>query len=196
MSLVDLNVIVQKLSAGSISVGDLDIIARHCMGKDRVVELGTNIGSSTIAMACCAKQVFTVDIFEKIDLVEDAQQREAYRVAFEHNQHTFEKIKERLRPFPNIDVTQSRSYDAAAMFHDQSVDTLFIDADHSISGVSRDYEAWLPKMKQGGLILFHDCVPGFGAEVFWLDYVLKDPRVQEYIYYPIFSSSIKIAEVM
>lgn len=36
------------------------------------------------------------------------------------------------------------------------VDFLFIDADHSYEGVKQDLEDWLPKVKSGGKVFFHD----------------------------------------
>jgi hypothetical protein len=46
---------------------------------------------------------------------------------------------------------------AAATLHaDQSVDFCFIDADHTEAAVRRDIEAWLPKIKPGGILAGHD----------------------------------------
>jgi predicted O-methyltransferase YrrM len=39
------------------------------------------------------------------------------------------------------------------------IDVLFIDADHAYESVRADYETWLPYVKVGGLILFHDIRP-------------------------------------
>jgi len=37
-----------------------------------------------------------------------------------------------------------------------SLDFVFIDADHTEAGVRRDIEAWVPKVRKGGMILGHD----------------------------------------
>jgi len=39
---------------------------------------------------------------------------------------------------------------------DGSLDFAFIDGDHSREGVERDIRAWLPKVRQGGIIGGHD----------------------------------------
>lgn len=37
------------------------------------------------------------------------------------------------------------------------IDLIFIDGDHSIRGVERDIMHWTPRVKPGGVIIFHDC---------------------------------------
>ncbi len=39
----------------------------------------------------------------------------------------------------------------------KSISVLFIDGDHSYNGCKRDIDAWHPLMKEGGIMLFHDC---------------------------------------
>lgn len=37
------------------------------------------------------------------------------------------------------------------------IDLIFIDGDHSIKGVERDIMNWTPRVKAGGVVVFHDC---------------------------------------
>ena len=55
-----------------------------------------------------------------------------------------------------MEVIKGDSADSAAAFADESVDFVFIDADHSYAGISRDITAWLPKVKRGGVLAGHD----------------------------------------
>jgi len=48
------------------------------------------------------------------------------------------------------------SWEAAKKFKDNSVDFVFIDADHSYEAVKKDISAWWPKIKKGGIISGHD----------------------------------------
>jgi cephalosporin hydroxylase len=41
------------------------------------------------------------------------------------------------------------------------LDFLFIDGDHTLGGVTRDFELYSPLVRPGGLIAFHDIVPDF-----------------------------------
>lgn len=52
----------------------------------------------------------------------------------------------------------------AANFDDHSLDSIFVDGDHTYAGCRADLEAWLPKLKRGGRIAGHDAVPGEGVE--------------------------------
>ena len=42
----------------------------------------------------------------------------------------------------------------------RKIDFLFIDGDHSYKGVKRDFEIYSPLVKNGGIVVFHDIVPG------------------------------------
>jgi predicted O-methyltransferase YrrM len=48
------------------------------------------------------------------------------------------------------------SIDAARLYQDQSLDLVFIDADHSFDAVCKDIEIWLPKVKPGGILAGDD----------------------------------------
>jgi predicted O-methyltransferase YrrM len=48
------------------------------------------------------------------------------------------------------------SVKAASQFDDNSLDFVFIDANHSYDGVSADLKAWIPKIKKDGFIAGHD----------------------------------------
>lgn len=53
-------------------------------------------------------------------------------------------------------VIVSKSYEAADYFKDGSVHFCFIDAGHSYGNVTKDLNAWFPKMKYNGLLCGHD----------------------------------------
>lgn len=40
--------------------------------------------------------------------------------------------------------------------HDKKIDLLFIDGDHSAAGLQKDIDGWVPFVKTGGYVLYHD----------------------------------------
>ena len=53
-------------------------------------------------------------------------------------------------------VVRQEASDAAQQFDDEQFDWVYIDGDHSYTGVARDLAAWRPKVKWSGFILGHD----------------------------------------
>jgi hypothetical protein len=48
---------------------------------------------------------------------------------------------------------------AVNLFQDQSLDFIYIDANHTYEAVKQDIELWYPKIKSGGIFSGHDYLP-------------------------------------
>ena len=55
-----------------------------------------------------------------------------------------------------IEWKEMLSEDAAPSIPDNSVDVIFIDGDHSYEGVMQDLELFMPKIREGGLVIGDD----------------------------------------
>jgi predicted O-methyltransferase YrrM len=74
------------------------------------------------------------------------------------------------------------------LLRDERLDFLFIDADHTYEGVSRDFEMYAPLVRSGGMVAFHDIVThkqGTSCEVerFWNE-VKQRYRYREFVEQP------------
>lgn len=69
----------------------------------------------------------------------------------------YEKFIENTKPVSHIiNVVRQLSVEASKLYEDDSLDFVFIDGDHKYDAVVADIEAWLPKIKAGGIIAGHD----------------------------------------
>lgn len=77
------------------------------------------------------------------------------------NQDDYDELylftKKRLSKLGNIvNFIREDSKDALKYIDDESVDIIFIDAEHSYNGVKNDIKNWIKKVKKGGIISGHD----------------------------------------
>jgi hypothetical protein len=70
------------------------------------------------------------------------------------NERGFDKIAKQFGP--RITKLKMPSVVAARRIPDKSLDCVFIDADHSYLAVVADIDAWLPKVRPGGILSGHD----------------------------------------
>lgn len=84
--------------------------------------------------------------------------------------------REFARPGQRLELLRADSHDSAThkavSDHVADVDVLFIDGDHSLEGVRRDFDDYTPLVRKGGLVALHDIVPGSrdlvgGVPEFW-----------------------------
>lgn len=73
--------------------------------------------------------------------------------------------------------------DALSQFAEDSIGLLHIDGLHTYEAVRHDFNSWLPKVKQGGIILLHDICPkhqDFGVWRFWDEIKAEFPDTFEF----------------
>jgi predicted O-methyltransferase YrrM len=69
-------------------------------------------------------------------------------------------FQEALNNLPNCTLYRIDSLSASKLFEDESLDWVYIDADHTYDGVKADLNAWIPKVRKGGLVMGHDYFNG------------------------------------
>lgn len=65
-------------------------------------------------------------------------------------------------------------------FDDNSIDTVFIDLDHTYESVYRDIQLWLPKVKSGGILAGDDYRDSWPGVVRAVDELLPNSKIFHY----------------
>jgi predicted O-methyltransferase YrrM len=118
-----------------------------CTGPLRVVEIGSAAGrgSTRIGGEYVRRTGGTLYCIDP----HNAQGRGGTYLAFLANLRIFE-LESTVLP------VRANSVEAAGLFDDGSLDAVFVDGSHIYEDVLADIEAYLPKIRQGGLIFGHD----------------------------------------
>jgi predicted O-methyltransferase YrrM len=119
---------------------------------ERIVELGVYSGASLMAFCQAVEKLKLSTKCYGIDLWEG----DIHMGEFDDS--IYDDISEYCsRHYADTAVLiRKRFDDAVDDFEDGSVDLLHIDGTHTLEAVSNDYHAWLPKMSDRGVVLFHD----------------------------------------
>jgi predicted O-methyltransferase YrrM len=126
---------------------------KDCPDGGTIVEVGSWIGQSMAFLA-----VEAINSQKKIKLVSvDAFIGNAHNGDSETEFPQWEVFKKKLSPVWNdLVVIKSLSHLGADYFN--SVDFVFIDADHCLEAVRKDIDAWWGKVRIGGTMAGHDYV--------------------------------------
>jgi predicted O-methyltransferase YrrM len=119
-----------------------------------MVEIGAFDGDATEFFALNFNKVFVVDSWESGRTVPWLTGMATFNAAEAH-------FDSRMEPYKNITKIKKLSTEAAKMFQDDFFDFIYIDADHEYKSVCDDIAAWLPKLKNDGVIAGHDFIPQF-----------------------------------
>ncbi len=109
-----------------------------------IVEVGVYGGalSAMLATVPSLEQQFIVDSWEGGYSNFDQKHMDGIR----------ESVLEWAKTQPKLTVHHMRSAEGAKLFADESIDFFHTDGDHSLKGIMSDINAWLPKVKGGGIL--------------------------------------------
>ncbi|MBA0085864.1 MAG: class I SAM-dependent methyltransferase [Acidobacteria bacterium Pan2503] len=116
-----------------------------------LVEVGVYAGQSAAFYATELFNLLSADTPCRLDLVD----------TWTANPGGLDAVRKALEPVAGVigAYHQGISWEMAARYGEHSVDAVFIDADHEYESVCKDIDAWLPKVKPGGIIAGHDYTP-------------------------------------
>jgi len=132
-----------------------------------IVELGTQRGVSYCAFCQAVEELklgtrcYAVDTW-----LGDAH-------AGMYKESVYQDLREFHRRYESFSALLRMTFDEALpCVPDGSVDLLHIDGLHFYEAVKKDYESWLPKVSERGVVIFHDTVEKqreFGVHELWAE---------------------------
>jgi predicted O-methyltransferase YrrM len=152
------------------------------------VEVGVWQGKSVCYLADKVKKlnkkckIYAVDWFKG-----STDEPELLETAKDNGGSVLSIFKQNLKDLELEDIVipvESDSAEAADMFKDEAIPSVYIDANHSYEGVTRDLQAWWPKVAKGGCMFGHDiCEEQVSRAVYHFNYRV-DKHMKVHRIYP------------
>ena len=117
-------------------------LARRCTGRGVIVEIGSWKGKSTICLGRGSRAGNGVRIFA-VDPHAD----------YRHGE--FKENIERAGIADLVTPVKGLSQEVVEDF-DEQIELLFVDGSHEEEDVRHDFDTWVPKVVEGGVVAFHD----------------------------------------
>ena len=161
---------MKQLTFERYVTGFLELVDKYRQPNMVVAEIGTYDGSTTGKVAPIVKEengkYIAVDWFIGNETIPPSTPGNSH--GFDEEQHdiVLEDFKYNIKnaECDNIvEIIDAPSLEAVNQIKDKSLDICFIDADHRYSAVKADILAYIPKIKDGGILSGHDLNDGIEA---------------------------------
>ena len=159
----------------------LEAVKRHPKGI--IVELGAYLGRSlsfiledAVKLGC---QIYAVDLWNWVNNPDPTVRCPPCQVDL------FKANLQRMGRESEVHIVVMDSVEAANLFDAEVVDVVMIDTTHRCEDTLREIDAWWPKLKHRGELLFHDygiTSPNWGGFTFVQDAVDKRFRYPDTLY--------------
>jgi MMP 1-O-methyltransferase len=154
-------------------------LAKACTGRGVIVEIGSWRGKSTTCLGLGSKAGNRVPIFA-VD---------------PHSEHTFGDFSRNMEEAGLtglVTPVPGRSQELAEGF-DEPIELLFIDGAHQYELVNEDFDRWVPKVVEGGVVAMHDTTWFPGPKRVADERIFKSNRFKDARY--VFSSTTVATKV-
>lgn len=142
-----------------------------------IVELGTHWGASFFCFCQAVSNAGT----QATCFAVDTWRGDAH--SGEYGEEIYNGVVEVAnRLYPDIAILIRNTFDHALdLIEDGSVHLLHIDGFHTLEAVTHDFQSWLPKLAEHGVVLFHDIAVkehGFGVYQLWEELKKHHPSLE------------------
>lgn len=84
------------------------------------------------------------------------ENRNTMRAKSDTMEQVYQTAANTVSEYPNCVLIKKTSMEAVKDFENESLDFVYIDADHTFGHVAMDLMIWMPKVRKGGIISGHD----------------------------------------
>lgn len=134
-------------------------LIRHLFPKGgKIAEIGVEIGSFSYQLLteCSPTQLLLIDSWRFIPGEYELDPTDAPDRVQEQR---YKKVVAGVGKDARVSIMRMLSEEAARVIEDESLDAVYLDADHTENGITQDINLWWPKVKRGGIFAGHDyCV--------------------------------------
>ena len=119
----------------------------------KMVEVGSFYGASTVIFALSKANIDSIEPFscEVSDMVYNGN-----HITEEDFKEIANCYDENIKEYNNVNKIKADSRKVVENYADNSLDFVYIDANHTYEDIKIDINLWLPKIKKGGWLCGHD----------------------------------------
>lgn len=153
-----------SIKLGGMMRSELEKVCELSEGKE-CIEIGSLVGQSTCAIAPMSKILFCIDCWDfdkEYKMIGDGDNLYHYanlhkEIEDKNNSSVFDVFLKNTKEYrEKINTIIGDSKVVHKYLSDGSFDFILVDGDHSYDGIISDYINFLPKLRVGGLMCFHD----------------------------------------
>jgi len=145
-------------------------LAQRCTGRGVIVEIGSWKGKSTVWLGSGSRMGSQTKVHAIDPHTGSPEHHDLFGQVW-----TFHEFQRNIRQVGLDDIVVPRveaSVPAASNFA-EPVELIFIDGLHEYEGVKADFDAWVPKVIDGGIVAFHDTTGWDGPKRVVIDHLFK-----------------------
>lgn len=150
-----------------------------------VVEIGSWQGRSSTFLARAVEESNNGSFYAIDHFAGNAGKEEFYSIdgSMENLKDTFKKNISNFGLSDTVNLLDMSNTEASVVFENKTIRFLFIDGDHTKSGVKKDIELFYPRLVKGSFIVFDDYFDEFMGLVEAVDELMEKHEFSKIFYY-------------
>ncbi len=150
-----------------------------------VVEIGSWQGRSSTFLARAVKESGNGNFYAIDHFGGNVGKEEFYKVngSLASLKDNFIDNLSRLDLIDAVNLLDMTNTEASEKIKDRKIRFLFIDGDHTKSGVRKDIELFFPQLEKGSIVVFDDYFEGFPGLIEAVDEILENIEVDKIFYH-------------